>query len=87
MSFGTVVLKFHFEPPVSSVYHPLNSNPGFVGCATSSRYAISTSTTQGRNVLSTVLSAKAASLTITVTGMDVCTAHSDAEDVNWLYVN
>lgn len=45
---------------------------GFASCATSKRYAVNTSTQQGRNILSTILAAKASNQTIQVVGMGTC---------------
>lgn len=59
----------------------------FASCATTLRYAISTSTQQGKNTLSTILSAKAAGQVITVIGKNSCITHGDAEDINYLYIN
>ena len=64
-----------------------SSQPSFASCAVTGRYAISTSTQQGKNILSTVLAAKAANLTITVGGKNTCTTHGDAEDINGIVVN
>ena len=64
-----------------------SSQPSFASCAVTGRYAISTSTQQGKNILSTILAAKAANLTITVGGKNTCTTHGDAEDINGIVIN
>ena len=63
-----------------------SSSPNFASCATSMRYAVSTSTQQGKNILSTILAAKAAGQTIQVVGKNTCTTHSDAEDIHYVVV-
>ncbi|MES2824032.1 MAG: hypothetical protein V4732_10560 [Pseudomonadota bacterium] len=68
------------------VFAMQSTNPSFASCATSLRYAISTSTQQGRNVLSAILAAKAAGQTIQVVGKNTCTANGDAEDINYIAV-
>jgi hypothetical protein len=62
------------------------TSSGFASCATSSRYAVTTSAQQGRNVLSTILAAKAANQTIQVVGKGTCAVNPDAEDVNYIVV-
>jgi len=64
-----------------------SAQPSYAACAVTGRYAISTSSQQGKNILSTVLAAKAAGLTITVSGKNTCTTHGDAEDINAIVVN
>ena len=64
-----------------------STQPNFSSCAVSGRYAISTSTQQGKNILSVVLAAKAAGLSITVSRKNTCTTHGDAEDINAVVVN
>ena len=56
-------------------------------CAVTGRYAISTATQQGKNILSAILAAKAAGLSITVSGRNTCTFHGDAEDINAIVIN
>lgn len=63
-----------------------STGPNFASCATSLRYAISTSTQQGKNILSTILAAKAAGQTIQVVGNNTCNALSGAEDINYIVV-
>lgn len=63
-----------------------STNPGFAGCATSRRYAVSTSTQQGKNALSTILAAKAAGQTIQVVGKGTCTFLGDSEDISYIAV-
>jgi len=63
-----------------------SSSPNFASCAISMRYAVSTSTQQGKNLLTTILAAKAAGQTIQVVGKNTCTANGDAEDINYIVV-
>lgn len=58
-----------------------SAQPGFSACAVTHRYVVSTATQQGKNILSTILAAKAAGQTIIVNGKNVCTTHGDAEDI------
>jgi hypothetical protein len=64
----------------------VSTNPVFASCAASKRYAVSTSTQQGKNLLSTILAAKAAGQTIQVVGKGTCTANGDSEDINYVAV-
>jgi hypothetical protein len=59
----------------------------FAPCAVTGRYAISTSSQQGRNILSTILAAKLSGLSISVSGKNTCATHGDAEDINAIYIN
>lgn len=68
------------------VFSLTTANPNFHNCAVSQRYGFSTVTQSGRNLLSAVLSAKAAQKTIYVAGWNKCEFHGDAEDVMWLSV-
>ncbi|RYY75042.1 MAG: hypothetical protein EOO52_12090 [Gammaproteobacteria bacterium] len=69
------------------LFSMISAQPGFASCAVTGRYAISTSTQQGKNIFSTILAAKAANLTITVSGKSTCTTHGDAEDISAIVVN
>lgn len=64
----------------------ISTNPMFASCATSRRYAISTATQQGKNILSTILAAKAAGQAIQVVGKGTCTANGDSEDIAYIAV-
>ena len=63
-----------------------SSDPMFTACATTKRYVVSTSSQQGKNVLSAVLAAKAAQQEITVVGLNTCNVHQDSETVQYLIV-
>lgn len=64
-----------------------SSQPNLAVCAVTGRYVVSTSTQQGRNVLSTILAAKAAGQLVTVMGKNTCTTHGDSEDVFAISIN
>ena len=64
-----------------------STQPSFTTCAVTGRYVVSTSTQQGKNILSTVLAAKAAGQTVSVMGKNTCTTHGDAEDVFAISIN
>lgn len=60
--------------------------PNFASCATGLRYAISTASQQGKNIISTILAAKAAGQTIQVVGSNTCTALATVEDILYIVV-
>jgi hypothetical protein len=64
-----------------------STQPSLAACAVTGRYVVSTSTQQGKNILSTVLAAKAAGQTVSVMGKNTCTTHGDAEDVFAISIN
>jgi hypothetical protein len=64
-----------------------STQPSLAACAVTGRYVVSTSTQQGKNILSTILAAKAAGQTVSVMGKSTCTTHGDAEDVFAISIN
>lgn len=62
---------------------PETSKPA---CNTANRYAVSTSTQAGRDVMSSIVNAKNVNLTVSVSGLNTCTAWGDSEDVNVIQV-
>lgn len=64
-----------------------STQPSLAACAVTGRYVVSTSTQQGKNILSTILAAKAAGQTVSVMGKNTCTIHGDAEDISAISIN
>lgn len=64
----------------------VTTQPNLAPCAVTGRYAISTSTQQGKNIMSTILFAKASNQTVAVGGRNTCSVHGDAEDINAIVI-
>lgn len=64
-----------------------SSVPDYAACATTNRYVVSTATQPGKNIMATILAAKAANQTVSIIGQNSCDLHGDAESVNWMYVH
>ncbi len=64
------------------LFNVITTKPGYATCAVTQRYAISTSTQQGKNILAVILSAKASGQVIIVGGAGGCNTHGDAEDIS-----
>lgn len=64
-----------------------STTQNFATCATSRRYVVQTTSQQGKNILSSILAAKAAKQTVTAYGANVCTTYADAENLSYLVIN
>ncbi len=84
---GKVKLLFIHAYNDTILFTMETTQPNLAACAVTGRYAISTSSQQGKNILSSILAAKAAGLSITVSGRNTCTTHGDAEDINAVVLN
>lgn len=84
---GTVNQLYIHEYNDSILFNMTSQSQNFIGCATTKRYAVSTSTQQGKNILSTILAAKISDKSVMVVGENTCTTHGDAEDISWMRIN
>ncbi len=65
----------------SVLFNIVSTQPNYAPCAVTHRYAVSTLTQQGKNILAVILSAKASGQVIVVSGAGACNTHGDAEDI------
>lgn len=59
-------------------------DPGRPACATTGRYSVSLSTSQGQAVVAAILSAQAQGLQLIVSGTGQCALWPDSEDVSYI---
>jgi hypothetical protein len=84
---GSVNLVYVHGYNDTILFNMESTAPNYAACATTNRYAVSTTSQQGKNILASILTAKTSGQTITVVGTDACTTHGDSEDISYLLVN
>lgn len=70
---------FEFSLDVAEINKP--------ACNTSNSYSVLTTTQAGRDVMTAIINAKNATLSVGVTGLNTCTAWGDSEDVSVIQVS
>lgn len=63
---------------------PLSITSPALACNTTGRFAVDTSTAQGKAIVATVLAAKARDASVFVEGANVCSVHEDAETPSYI---
>ena len=83
---GTVI-KMEFGPTYGDIVHVDMSFDNTTSCANNSNgydYSFDASTEVGKKIFSTLLAAQRSNSNINMSGMGVCTIHSNTEDIRWM---